>query len=115
MIEPSNGLTTEATVTKIIDGDTLELKIERTFNVRLTDGKLPHFNVAEKNTPVGQAATSFLKQILPEGTQVKVFIPTNNPEHLMDINSFNRIIGEIWVNGRQLTEILTESGFSNRG
>lgn len=114
MKEPPNGLTTEATVVRIVDGDTIEVKIERTLNIRLTDGQKPNFNIAEKDTLLGQAAISFLQQIIPEGKTIKIFIPSENPERLMDINSFNRILGEIWVDGKSLTEVLTEFGYSNR-
>ena len=108
--EPKEGWTTSALVTRVIDGDTIEVEIRRTFAVRLVDPR-GKFNVAEKNTDKGQQAKHFLESTLSDN-EVKLFIsagPSN--VKLMDINSFNRLLGEIWFNGNRLTDILMENGY----
>ena len=108
--EPKEGWTTSALVTRVIDGDTIEVEIRRTFAVRLVDPR-GKFNVAERNTVKGQQAKSFLESTISDN-EVKLFIsagPSNIK--LMDINSFNRLLGEIWFNGNRLTDILMENGY----
>ncbi len=113
--EPENGYTTEATVVRVVDGDTVEVEIRRRFIIRLTDDqRTPYWNVEEKTTELGKQAICFLNKILYWGKKVKVFIPTNNPENLMDFNSFSRIVGKIWVDSRRVTDIMDEEGYSNR-
>lgn len=111
-MKPKNGLTTEAKVIKIHDADTIYLEVTRQFPVRLldTDHK-GQFNSPELNTVEGQKATEFVKQILPEGVKVTLFVPAGKNElQLTDINSFNRILGEIWIGEDKLTDILIEAG-----
>lgn len=100
MLEP--GWTTKAKVINIIDGDTIEVEIKRTFNIRLRG-----IDICEKNTSKGQAAKRALSdEILDD--YVTIFIPTNNPEKLMDINSFERLIGDVYVGDRNIKEFLQD-------
>lgn len=89
-----------ATVKRVIDGDTVEVEISRRFNVRLRN-----VLVAEKNTAKGQAAKDFLTNEIAGG-EVVVFIPSNDPHKLMDINSFNRLVGDVWHNGMDVVDLI---------
>lgn len=91
MNKPELGLTTKATVVRVIDADTIEVAVTRTFHVRLKD-----LLAAEKNTPEGKLAKEWVSQQLPNGTEITLFIPANKPEKLMDINTFDRLLGYIW-------------------
>ena len=42
---------------------------------------------------------------------VTLFVPTGEDTKLMDINSFNRILGELWISGEKLTDILLEKKY----
>lgn len=63
----------KAVVDRIVDGDTLIVSVDLGFEVwtkkRL---RLRGINCAEKNTPEGTAATTFVKDRLPSGTTVAV-------------------------------------------
>lgn len=97
MIEPEPGLTTKAYVTRVVDGDTIEVEIRRRFKVRFKD-----YNADELNTLTGQEAKEILIKRLAEDSIVTLFIPTYDNEKLMDINSFERIVADVWHNGEKL-------------
>lgn len=103
-IEP--GLMIPVNFLRAVDGDTVEVEIRRKFNVRLRD-----IDVYEKNEPKGREAAEFVTFILGFGGEVMVFIPTNNPDKLMDITSFERIIGDIYINDQKLQDLLRKKGY----
>lgn len=86
------GYCTEGKVTRVIDGDTLEVTITRKFNVRVRD-----LWCAENSTEEGKLITKSAHALFAAHDDVLVFIPTNDAEKLMDFNSFNRIVGDIYI------------------
>ena len=111
-MKPKNGLTTTARIVKWRDADTPIVEIKRQFAVRLTDvEKLPkYFNAPEKGTPEGENAIAFIEDYV-DNEEITLFIPSNNPLNLTDIASFDRIVGEIWVGDKKLTDVLMEAGY----
>ena len=110
MNKPRPGFCSPVTITRVIDADTIEVELTRKFNVRLIhendEGK--QFNAPEINTEQGQKAKKFVKTLL-EGADIStttLFVPTGEDDKLMDVNSFNRILGEIWIADQRLTDIL---------
>ena len=110
---PRTGYCTPVNIIRVIDGDTLEVEVSRRFAVRLTKDGLDgsYFDVSEKDTPKGEQATEFVSTVIMDGREFLLFIPTGMNDKLMDINSFNRILGEIWVDGTPLTDKLLEAGY----
>ena len=106
--QPEPGLVLVATVKRVIDGDTVEVEISRRFNVRIRD-----LLVAEKNTAKGKAAKDFLAKEIA-GEEVVVFIPSHDPHKLMDINSFNRLVGDVWHNGVDVVNVIEENKMGRR-
>lgn len=119
MSEPERGLVTDAKVIRVIDGDTVEVEITRRFPVRLIhgDGK-QQFNAPEKREPGGIAAKVFLRHLLlspdlhgiPTSRDVTLFIPAQKDTTLTDINSFNRLLGKLWVDGQCVTDVMLGAG-----
>ena len=121
MNKPRHGFSSKCQVTNVVDGDTLTISLTRQFNVRLIhendEGK--YFNCPEKNTQEGKDAKAFVESITsgyttPHGTinpEITLFVPTGEDNKLMDINSFSRILGEIWVGEQKLTDILLQQGY----
>lgn len=107
-LEP--GLLIPVNYVRAVDGDTIEVEIRRRFNVRLRD-----IDVAETNTVQGTKATEFVDTILEFANDILVFIPTNHPEKLMDFNSFERIVGDIWVKDKKLQDLLKDKGYEKDG
>ena len=105
-LEP--GLMLPVTFVRAVDGDTIEVEIRRTFKIRLRD-----IDVAEKNTVKGAEAKAFVGGLMSEDEDVLAFIPTNNPDKLMDITSFERIVGDLYVSGELLQDTLREEGYGN--
>lgn len=109
MLVPEPGITTKAKVIAIPDGDTIKLEVTRTFNVRIRD-----LLVAEKNTEAGQRAIEYLNTFLKD-SQVTLFVPSNDPVKLMDMNSFNRLVGDLWYpNGINMVDDLEEKKLGRR-
>ena len=103
------GWKTHCHVKRVIDGDTVEVEIVRRFNVRLThpDGR---FHV-DDGTEKDRDAARLLQHLTMVANGVHLFIPANSPEKLMDINSFNRVLGELFTtNGKRVTDVLLERG-----
>lgn len=107
---PEPGLMIPVSYVRAVDGDTVEVEIRRTFNVRLRD-----IDVFERNTDEGVEATEFVDTVMNFCDDILVFIPTNNPDKLMDITSFERIVGDIYVNGKLLQDLLKSKGFNKNG
>jgi endonuclease YncB( thermonuclease family) len=117
---PQPGWTTEAKVVRVIDADTLEVEVVRRFAIRLVhpNPENKHFNSPEKNTPQGEEAKAYAEDFFCINDRFEIpnniitaFIPSNQAEKLMDFNSFNRVLGEVWVGDKRFTAILLEEGY----
>ena len=100
------GLTTEVDFIRAIDGDTVQVKIERTFNIRLRD-----IDVIELKEQGGKEARDFVKKQMEEASTIKIFIPSNDPHKLMDMQSFERLVADVYLDGRNLADILRTAGY----
>lgn len=105
-IEPELGYSTNAYVIGVHDGDTIEVEYRRRFHIRINGLKSP-----ELSEPGGIEARDALRAKLfndeylvdPSfNPTVRLFIPTKNPEKLMDINSFERIVADVWFKGEKI-------------
>lgn len=107
---PEPGWSTRAKVYKVKDADSIEVEVTRRFTVRIEN-----LRIAEADTPRGIEATRIARILMPKGREVTVFIPSNNPERLMDINSFERLVGEIWLDDVSYRDIMRKEGFDGEG
>jgi len=106
------GLVTKIKIIKWRDADTPIVEISRQFPVRLIDtDKEGQFDCPEKNTNEGKIAKLFAETFTANRDDVYLYIPSNNPIKLTDIASFDRILGEIWIDGEKLTDILINNNF----
>ena len=96
-----NGWITNVDYVRTIDGDTIVFSIIRTFNVRLRN-----IDVDELNTEKGQKAKDFVENIMEHANNIQIFVPSNSPEKLMDFISFERIVADVYINGKNLRETL---------
>jgi micrococcal nuclease len=104
-LEP--GLLIPVNYLRTVDGDTIEFEIRRRFNVRLRD-----IDVPELKTEMGDKAKEYVQELLELMTdKILIFIPTNCPEKLMDFNSFERIVADVYINGKNLADILRSKGY----
>ena len=114
---PEPSWTTKATVTNVVDGDTVDVEIRRTIRVRFIDcwapethidGRLPEAKqAAEKKA--GLKAKEDLKT-LALNKPVILQVPTS--EDLLKSTTMGRVLGRVWLEGddESLSEKQVRSG-----
>lgn len=95
-----------ATVDAVIDGDTIDVLIDLGF--RLTQGtriRVAHVDCPEHGTPAGDAATAYVRGLLPPGAQV--VLRTAKPD------KYGRALATVQLaDGRDLSSLLLEIKFA---
>lgn len=98
----------------MIDGDTIECEVKATVVIRLLDVWAPESrtkDLVEKEK--GLAAKRHL-QLLTEGAEGVVFIPTEQAKSVTDLLTMGRVLGHFWIDGRSksLSQLQVEAGFA---
>lgn len=93
---PAEGVTAQVKVSRVIDGDTIEVEIVRRFNVRLLNYSSP-----ELKTPEGELAKAELAERLKPGDNVHIFIPAFKAERLVDNTTFNRVLAYVYNQNKE--------------
>jgi len=75
------------TVTKVVDGDTLDIS-----NVRV---RLVLVDAPERDTREGPAATAYLKELCPEGSSARL-----QRDRLQSEDQYGRTLGVVWCGAR---------------
>jgi endonuclease YncB( thermonuclease family) len=101
-----NGFITDVEYVRTVDGDTIEFCIKRTFKVRLRN-----IDVEEVNTDKGKLAKEFIEGIMEHAGRIQIFIPSNDSQRLMDFHSFERIVADVYINGKNIKDTLRKGGF----
>ena len=122
---PDPGWTTRGVISRVIDGDTVEVTIKRTLRVRLKDcwaaekrldPSLPEID-REAAKLRGIAAGEHLRRIA-EGHECTMQIPTHPTDgETQDIGesfSMGRAVGRVWINGTDLSALQVERGYATR-
>ena len=125
MKEPPRGWTTDVIIKKVYDGDTVIVEIKREVTVRLKNcwcSEIRTKNKEEKSK--GIAARNHLRKILFEGknkdtgmieyVDAVLLIPADDENQLKDIFTFGRVLGHIFVDGKDVSEIMVESGHATK-
>ena len=110
-----DGWTKEVELHSWRDADTPIVEVKWRIPIRLADFEHElYFNAPEKNTVQGIAALNYIKRKL-EGKRLKLRIDTDKPLILLDITSFDRLVGALYYeeNGEWLkvTNLLLSEGF----
>lgn len=106
MTIPDTGLTFDAEVTRVIDGDTIEVETRIVHRVRLLDCWCEETRLGKHTTPAekqdGLDAKAFLKNCLLEQSdnQVRVHIPGNGGD-LHKLATLGRVLGRVWLRDRE--------------
>jgi endonuclease YncB( thermonuclease family) len=109
-IKPKEGFTTKAKLLRVIDGDTIEVEVTRRFPLRLIHPE-KRFNAPELSTKEGVEAKEFVEGYCYGASDITIFIPAGCSDVLTDINSFNRLLGEVWVGNKNLVDVIMEHGY----
>lgn len=93
-----------ATVTRVVDGDTIEVNVDgKTEDVRLLLVDTPETTQPEQ--PYGQEASQYAKEQLA-GKQVR--LEYDGPRR----DNYDRLLAYIWVDGRMFNQMLLEEGLA---
>lgn len=92
------GIASLGSITRVIDGDTVEVKIERTVRVRLLDCWAPELHRGdEAERAAGRRSKENLEALLPVGAPIQVHLSAgDDPEALGDAFTLSRVLGRIW-------------------
>lgn len=112
-VEPIHGWTTKATVDRIIDGDSMEVSVTRTFQVRLRGNWSPETRTKnKKEKAAGLKAKQRLAELAPVGSQVTICIPASVDGHLQDALTMSRLLGHCWSKGMNVALQLVREGLT---
>lgn len=112
---PQRGLTTEAVITRVIDGDTVEIQpLLPVMRIRLLDCWAPETrtkDAAEK--AAGIDSKNHLRRLLMDGQRVLVEIP--GKQDLDDTLTMGRVLGRVWIHDnagvlQNVSELQVEAG-----
>ncbi len=111
--QPKEGAAFKVDLERVIDGDTVEAVVSFKIKVRLIGVNSP-----EKKKPGWLKFKNRLKELIwgecfddgevCDWQEAVLFIPNNKPVTLLDVVTFDRILGEIWVDGENINAILEE-------
>ena len=124
---PDPGWTTRGIISRVIDGDTVEVEITRKRVVRLRDCWAPEKRLdpslpeIDRNAAKlrGVASAVHLKQ-LAEGQPCTVSIPTHAgddgvTQDIADSLTMGRVVGDVWIDGGlNLAAIQVQRGYATR-
>ncbi|MFG6113688.1 thermonuclease family protein [Halobacillus sp. MO56] len=103
--QQDNGPDTNATVSRVVDGDTIEINYNGTKeDVRLLLVDTPEVHGGTQK--YGPEASAFAKELLKPGTKVKYESDGPKRDH------YGRLLGYLWVNGELFNEKLLENGLA---
>lgn len=113
---PPLGWTTVAHIERVVDGDTLDVVVERRLRIRLLNCWAPESetrNLAEKEKGIASKAAL---QELALGRPCLLHVPTAGMRRLDDVMTFSRVLGSVWLVGddKSLAELQIDSGHAWR-
>ncbi len=111
MSEPNTTYCKEATLVKVIDGDTLRLRIDLGWaittqqDIRLRGVDTPEPRGAEKNC--GKYVTAAVEQWIDERTDANRVVKVDSRKYTT--GKYGRTIADVWVGGESLNQFLLTS------
>ena len=96
-------------VTRVVDGDTVEARIDLGFDVwRTSRLRIRGLDCPERNTRAGVAALAHAMHLLPAGTAI---VCTTYRRAAADIKTFDRYVADVYLSdGRCFAEAMVAAG-----
>ena len=112
MKAPELGIVARAAVERVIDGDTVDVRLLNGLpvRIRLLNCWAPEVRGVEK--PAGERSKAFLQNLLPVGKAVRVKVPTGEAVDLGGVLTFGRILGEIWLGDTNVSTLMVTKGLA---
>jgi endonuclease YncB( thermonuclease family) len=122
---PELGWTTDGRVSRVLDGDTIEVEVTRKFVVRLRNCWAPEMESIEqrrqwalkKDIPENSGMASHLHlRNLADGYQVRLHVVGSLDGDFRDSTSMGRVIGDVYLlrDGTNLAEAQVKAGHATR-
>lgn len=110
------GLTFPATITRVIDGDTVEVEIKRTIRIRLLDCWAPETRTTDLAEKAKGLKSKKHLQREAAGAAVEVSVPIDAEGKFGDAMTFGRVLGHIQRNsdGVDLSALQVETGHATK-
>jgi micrococcal nuclease len=108
-VEEDKGNTLSATVIRVIDGDTVKIKLEngKEETVRLLLIDTPEsVHPSKPVQPFGKEASQFLKNSLPEGSQIEVELGINERD------TYGRLLAYVYHEGEMVNKQALQKGLA---
>lgn len=124
MKAPKPGLTIDAEVIRVIDGDTVEVETRLRHRVRLMDCWAPETRTRDElEKERGYSAKRRMQSLVDQcNGQVRLFVPGADGD-LSKLSTISRVLGRLWrrlgvrhdnVEGRDLSAILVSEGHATK-
>lgn len=112
---PPAGWSTNAEVVKVIDGDTIKVKISRVVTIRILDCWTPESRTKDAGEKeLGMAAKKYLQELLARhGNCVHVFIESAPDLQLSRVLTMGRFLGRVWLpppNNQEVAKVMRIAG-----
>lgn len=116
-MRPPPGLCLPCRVTRVIDGDTVEITVTGGLAWRI---RLIGVNCPELRHAGGKEARRFTESALRTAGEIYVWVPVPGPlweiQNLAKLLSFERVPGDLWLSDSQLlSEALLAAGHARQG
>lgn len=110
---PPLGLTSRATVKRVIDGDTIEVVVTWPVRIRMKDCWAPEMRGEER--PKGIISKAHLESLIPEGSPVVFHVASSEATSLGDLLTFGRVVANVWRKGdaTSLSQIMVDDGLAS--
>jgi endonuclease YncB( thermonuclease family) len=92
---PPRGITIDAVVTRVLDGDTIAVRSSVEFQVRLIDCWAPESRTRDQAEKSRGLQSKARMQQLADGKSVRVHIPGSND--LTNLTTLGRVLARVWV------------------
>jgi len=111
---PEPGWTTAAEVTEVYDGDTVTVRVTKEFRVRLLGCWAAEVRTTDDDEKQrGIAARDHLRGLI-DGKAVLLEIPTQHNGDVGKSISMSRVLGRLYLDGENVSELMVESGHATR-
>jgi len=103
---PDLGWTTNGRVSRVLDGDTVEVEVTRKFVVRLRDCWAPEMESKtvladwrrDWKRPAGSGYASYCHLgKLADGMRVRLHVIGSPDEDFRDVTTMGRVVGDVWL------------------
>lgn len=111
----SFGITFPGVVTRVLDGDTLEVRVERTVRIRLLDCWAPETRTKDADEKrAGQAAKRHLHKLAIDKA-VAVHVPIEADARFGEAMSMGRVLGYVQLaDGTDLSQEMVAAGHATK-